>query len=166
MNLAGITTLFNPQHIRRGADLGAAERAVMGQQREAPPAELGAAAQYDREIADLVRELASTPERPAHIEVASPHFARGGDRPYFGSIPDFGKPGDGYAISGVSKESPAARGGLQGGDRIVRLGESAIANLEDFDSALRKHKGGETVPVVVIRDGQEVSLEVTLDPPR
>ncbi len=117
-------------------------------------------------VTDLVRELASTPERPAHIEVASPQFARGGDRPYFGSIPDFGKPGDGYAISGVSKESPAARGGLQGGDRIVRLGESAITNLEDFDSALRKHKGGDTVPVVVIRDGQEVRLEVTLDPPR
>ena len=117
-------------------------------------------------VTGLVRDLASTAERPAHIEVASPRFARGGDRPYFGSIPDFGKPGDGYAISGVSKESPAARGGLLGGDRIVRLGESAIANLEDFDSALRKHKGGDTVPVVVIRDGQEVSLEVTLDPPR
>jgi len=117
-------------------------------------------------VTDIVRELASAPERPAYIEVASPRFARGGDRPYFGSIPDFGKPGDGYAISGVSKESPAARGGLAGGDRIVRLGDSAITNLEDFDSALRKHKGGDTVPVVVVRDGQEVRLEVTLDPPR
>jgi hypothetical protein len=117
-------------------------------------------------VTDLVRELARAPERPAYIEVASPQFARGGDRPYFGSIPDFGKPGGGYAISGVSKESPAARGGLQGGDLIVRLGESAVTNLDDFDSALRKHKGGETVPVVVMRAGAEVTLEVTLDPPR
>jgi hypothetical protein len=117
-------------------------------------------------VTELVRGLATAPERPAYVEVASPQFARGGDRPYFGSIPDFGKPGGGYAISGVAKDSPAARGGLAGGDLIVRVGESAITNLEDFDSALRKHKGGDTVPVVVLRGGQEVSLEVTLGPPR
>jgi hypothetical protein len=117
-------------------------------------------------VTDVVRELATAPERPGYIEVASPQFARGGDRPYFGSIPDFGKPGGGYAISGVSKDSPAARGGLMAGDLIIRVGESAITNLEDFDSALRKHKGGETVPVVVRRNDQEVRLDVTLGPPR
>ncbi len=120
-----------------------------------------------RLVADLVGELATAPDRPAYIEVASKMFARGGgDRPYFGSIPDFGKPGKGYAITGVTKESPAARGGLQGGDVIVRLGASAVTGLEDFDSALRKHKGGDTVPVVVLRDGAEVALEVVLDPPK
>ena len=117
-------------------------------------------------VTDVIRELATAPGRPAYIEVASPQFARGGDRPYFGSIPDFGKPGGGYAISGVAKDSPAARGGLAGGDLIVRLGESAITNLEDFDSALRKYKAGETVPVVVLREGKEVRLAVKLDPPR
>ena len=49
---------------------------------------------------------------------------------------------------------------------IVRVGQSAITNHEDFDSALRKHKGGDTVPVVVLRDGKELGLEVTLGPPR
>ena len=117
-------------------------------------------------VTDVVRELAEAAKRPAYIEVASTQFARGGDRPYFGSIPDFGKPGGGYAISGVSKDSPAARGGLEGGDLIVRLGGSAVTNLDDFDSALRKHKGGDAVPVVVVRGGVEVTLEVTLDPPR
>jgi hypothetical protein len=120
-----------------------------------------------RLVADIVRDLATAPERPAYIEVASKQFARGGgDRPYFGSIPDFGKPGKGYAITGATKDSPAAKGGLKGGDVIVRLGESAVTGLEDFDSALRKHKGGETVPVVVLRDGAEVTLQITLDPPK
>jgi len=120
-----------------------------------------------RLVADIVRDLATAAERPAYIEVASKQFARGGgDRPYFGSIPDFGKPGKGYAITGATKDSPAAKGGLKGGDVIVRLGESAVTGLEDFDSALRKHKGGETVPVVVERDGAEVTLQVTLDPPK
>ena len=93
-------------------------------------------------------------------------LAGGGDRPYFGSIPDFATNAEGYAISGVAKDSPAARGGLEGGDLIVRLGESAVKGLEDFDNALRKYRGGDAVPVVVRRGGQEVTLEVTLDPPR
>lgn len=117
-------------------------------------------------VTAVVRDLASRPDRPAYVEVAAPAFARGGDRPYFGSIPDFGNPGNGYSISGVAKDSPAAKGGLRAGDRIVRVGTSAIANLEDFDSALRKHKGGDTVPVVVVRDGAEVTLDVTLGPPK
>jgi hypothetical protein len=117
-------------------------------------------------VTDVVAELASGP-RPDYREVASTMFARGGgDRPYFGSIPDFGKPGGGYAISGVAKDSPAANGGLQGGDVIVRLGESAITGLDDFDSALRKHKGGERVPVVVRRGGADVTLEVLLGQPK
>ena len=49
---------------------------------------------------------------------------------------------------------------------IVRLGESAVTGLEDFDNALRKYGGGDTVPVVVQRNGMEVSLDVTLGPPR
>lgn len=120
-----------------------------------------------RLIAAIIRDLATAPEPPAYIEVASKMFqGGGGDRPYFGSIPDFAKPGGGYAITGVSKGSPAAQGGLQGGDIIVRLGDSAITGLEDFDSALRKHKAGEAVPVVVKRDGVEKTLTVTLGDPR
>jgi acetylornithine deacetylase/succinyl-diaminopimelate desuccinylase-like protein len=117
-------------------------------------------------VTDAVAELASASPPPAYVEVASKQFARGGDRPYFGSIPDFGKPGGGYAISGVTKDSPAAKGGLQAGDLIVRVGESAIAGLEDFDSALRKHKAGEVVPVVVQRAGAEVTLQVELGKPK
>ena len=64
-----------------------------------------------------------------------------GDRPYFGSIPDFGveSPG-GYAISGVTKGGPAEVGGLKGGDIIIRFGDTKIAGLDDFDGALRQHR--------------------------
>ena len=48
----------------------------------------------------------------------------------------------GYAISGVSKDSPADKGGLKGGDVIIKFGDSKIGSLEDFDSALRKYKRG------------------------
>ena len=77
------------------------------------------------------------------------------------------KPGEpGYGISGVTKASPAEKGGLKGGDVIVKLGDTKVANLDDFDAALRKFKAGDKVPVVVKRDGKDVTLTVTLGAPR
>jgi len=127
-----------------------------------------------RRVADLVTDVAAAiaeaPARP-HFFESPAHFAhptqQSGDRPFFGSIPDFGveNPG-GYAISGVTKGGPADTGGLAAGDIIIRLGETKIASLEDFDAALRTHRAGDKVPVRVKRGGKEVQLEVTLEPPR
>jgi Zn-dependent M28 family amino/carboxypeptidase len=118
-------------------------------------------------VAEIALHVAEAAERPKYLETASTQrLGGGGDRPYFGSIPDFAQEQPGYAITGVAKDSPAAKGGLQGGDVIVKFGESRIGNLEDFDSALRKYKGGDRVPVVVKRDGKEVTLQVTLGEPR
>jgi len=49
---------------------------------------------------------------------------------------------------------------------IVQFGKSKVGNLEDFDSALRKFKAGDKVPVTVLRKGKRVTLQVVLDPPR
>lgn len=117
-------------------------------------------------VTDFAITLANADERPRYQATQRSSQPRSGDRPYFGSIPDFAEDVEGYAISGVAKDSPAAKGGLQGGDVIIRFGESKISNLEDFDSALRKYKAGDKVKVAVLRDGQHVDLEVTLDPPR
>ncbi len=125
-----------------------------------------------RRVAQMVTECAlalETAERPAFVEskVSSVTLdAPKSDRPYFGSIPDFGQEQPGYGLSGVSKGSPAESAGLKAGDVIVGLGESKIGNLEDFDSALRKHTAGEKVPVTIKRGHDEMKLEVTLGPPR
>jgi len=117
--------------------------------------------------ADVTVALLEDAERPEYVVVKPRRVASsGGKRPYFGSIPDFGSQETGFAISGVATGGPADRAGLTGGDVIVRFGESKIGNLEDFDNALRKFKGGDRVPTVVLRDGKEVAFEVTLDPPR
>lgn len=116
---------------------------------------------------DVVIHTAETQKRPEYLEVAAKaDIQRQGSRPYFGSIPDFSGEGEGYAISGVSPKSPAANGGLKGGDRIVQFGESKIANLSDFDLALRNFSAGDEVDVTVLRDGQRVKLKVKLAKPR
>ena len=95
-----------------------------------------------RRVADLMADvavaLAEAPEKP-HLAMSKVGFAQptqqGGDRPFFGSIPDFGveSPG-GYALSGVTKGGPADAGGLKAGDIITRFGDTKIAGLDDFDA--------------------------------
>ncbi|HET6422310.1 MAG TPA: M20/M25/M40 family metallo-hydrolase [Planctomycetaceae bacterium] len=115
----------------------------------------------------LIVMTAENPERPNYIEVKqAPNAQRGGNRPYFGTIPDFASEGEGYGISGAAAGSPAEKGGLKGGDRIIALGENKVTGLDDFDLALRKFKPGEEISVTVTRDGKPVVLKVTLEPPR
>jgi hypothetical protein len=116
---------------------------------------------------DVVIHTAETQKRPEYLEVAGKaDVRRQGSRPYFGSIPDFSSEGVGYAISGVSPKSPAAAGGLKGGDRIVQFGKSKVSDLSDFDLALRNFTAGDEVDVTLLRDGEKVKLKVTLAKPR
>jgi S1-C subfamily serine protease len=48
----------------------------------------------------------------------------------------------------------------------VKFGGNPVANLDDFDAALRKFKAGDEVEVTVVRDKNEVALKVTLEPPK
>jgi membrane-associated protease RseP (regulator of RpoE activity) len=81
---------------------------------------------------------------------------------YMGTIPDMTPQELGVRITGVREESPADRGGLQGGDVIVEFGGKEITDLYAYTYALREHKPGDTVIVVVVREGERLSLEVTL----
>lgn len=120
-----------------------------------------------RTVTEAAIAIATAPERPKFVEVKSNQFAGGGgDRPYFGSIPDFAQDKPGYALMGVTKGSPAEKAGLRAGDIIVQFGESKVGNLSDFDSALRKFKAGDKVPIVAHRGHETINLQVVLDPPK
>jgi len=119
-------------------------------------------------VADIAEHLAVAPKPPTYVEVKSgpARIGGGGDRPYFGSIPDFSQEKPGYALMGVTKGGPAEKGGLKSGDIIVKLGDAKIGNLEDFDIALRKYKAGDKVTVTATRDDKDTKFEIVLDPPR
>jgi hypothetical protein len=122
-------------------------------------------------VVDLIEEVVAntdeTPERPNYLEVkGQARIDRQGSRPYFGSVPDFSSEDKGYAISGVTAGSPADKGGLKGGDRIIEFGGRKITNLDDFDLALRRFSAGDEVKITALRAGKEVKLTVTLGKPR
>ena len=123
-----------------------------------------------RRVARLVEEvtvtLANAEDRPEYVFTGNQRTRPTGNRPYLGTVPDFAAEGAGYVLSGVVQGGPAEQAGIRGGDSIVRLADSKIGGLEDIDSALRKHKAGDRVQVVVLRDKQQMTFEVTLGKPQ
>jgi S1-C subfamily serine protease len=106
-------------------------------------------------------------KRPLFTKVKEPASPRGmgrgaGHGTWFGSVPDMTTEVEGVLFSDVRPGSPAAKAGLRGGDRMIRFAGKEIKNLMDFTYMLRTHKPGETVEVVVIRGGNEVTVPVTL----
>ena len=122
-------------------------------------------------VADLMEAMVNATvdqtDRPEFVEVKTQASTnRGGTRPYVGTIPEFGNEEPGYAISGVTSGGPGEKGGLKGGDRIIKIGPHPVTNLDDFDAALRKFAAGDAVDFVVVREKKEMTFKVTLDPPR
>ncbi len=120
-------------------------------------------------IASATVDMASSADKPAFVAVVenNPHSGvssgGGGYGPYFGSIPDFGQTENGVKFSDVKPGSPAAKAGLQAGDVLIQFGDKPIKNLYDFTDALRRSKIGDIVPVTVLRDGKELTVEVKLE---
>ncbi|MGV3657231.1 MAG: PDZ domain-containing protein [Chitinophagaceae bacterium] len=69
----------------------------------------------------------------------------------------------GAQIVTVSKGSAADRHGLQAGDIITKIGDKTIEKAEDVTKAVREHKPGERVDVMLIRKGKEQKHTVELD---
>jgi C-terminal processing protease CtpA/Prc len=124
------------------------------------------AAQVADIAAQLAQQVGAQQTRLTYKSVPAP--APQGDLRSFnaslGTIPDYAGPPNGQKgvlLAGVRAGGGADKAGLLRGDILVRLGKNAISSVEDFMYALNAHKPGETVAVVVLRDGKEVTLEAT-----
>ncbi len=121
-------------------------------------------------IAEVTTRLASDETRPRFIRVAEPpQSATGSDTgggtgygPLFGSVPDFNEPPTGVRFADVRDGTPAALAGLRAGDILIKFDGKDIANLYDFTYALRAHKAGDLVPVVVLRGAHTIEAKVLL----
>ncbi|MGY8731017.1 MAG: M28 family peptidase [Pirellulales bacterium] len=117
---------------------------------------------------EIIVSIAQADERPNFKKAEKKRNVEntGGDRPYFGSIPDYSDNTDGLPLTGVATNGPAEKAGIKPKDVVIGLGKYKIGGIEDFDSALRKFKAGDKVPVKVLRAGKELTLTIILGSPR
>lgn len=72
-----------------------------------------------------------------------------------------------YSASGqqglaIIANSPAQRAGLQIGDIITAIGEQKISYEKSFSDALYRHRKGDQIELTLLRDGQELKIQVNL----
>lgn len=68
----------------------------------------------------------------------------------------------GALISSVSADGPADKGGLMGGDIILKINEQAIPEVEDLPRIVAENDVGAEVPVVFWRDGKKQTVNVII----
>jgi Zn-dependent M28 family amino/carboxypeptidase len=120
-------------------------------------------------VGELVLALASYPDSiPFEREPAgagSPYRGEGYggySRAYLGIVPDFTEGGEGLKLAGVSEGSPAEAAGLKGGDVMVSFDGRTVKDLRDLSYLLKEKKAGDTVEIVVLRGGEELTFHTVL----
>ncbi len=110
------------------------------------------------------------------VNEAEPVYARASAAPamsgdsrgygaYLGTVPDFRameSTEGGVLLSDVRPGGPAEVAGIRGGDRVMKIAGTTIANLYDMTYALQDHKPGQTVDVVVMRGEKELTVRAIL----
>jgi serine protease Do len=63
----------------------------------------------------------------------------------------------------VIPNGPAAKAGLKDGDIITKVGNDTITPTNSLQALVGKHKVGEKVTLTIIRDGNQQTIDVTLE---
>ncbi len=78
-----------------------------------------------------------------------------------GVIPDYLFNGKGMRIDGVKDNRPAFNANLKKGDIITKMGEIEIVDMMTYMKALGAHEKGQTIDIVIIRDGKKDTRKLT-----
>lgn len=77
-----------------------------------------------------------------------------------GIMPSYTANEPGLKVDGVSEGKPAQKAGILTGDVIIQIGDLPIKDIQQYMEALGKFEKGQTVPVKVKRNGEEVTVSV------
>jgi S1-C subfamily serine protease len=69
---------------------------------------------------------------------------------------------EGAQVVNVTDNGAAKKAGIAEGDVIVKVGDRAVRNAAELIVAVRQYEPGQTVPVVLARQGRELTIQVTL----
>ena len=77
-------------------------------------------------------------------------------------LKSFFKVDNGVLITEVMEDSPAKKAEFKAGDVVIRLADQTIESADDLTKAVRGHKPGDKVDVVIIRDKKQKTINVEL----
>ena len=80
-----------------------------------------------------------------------------------GVVPDYLYEDTGMRIDGVTEGRPGDVGGMQRGDIIIGMGERKVDDIYAYMEALASFNSGDSITVTVLREGEEVPLNVRFD---
>jgi aminopeptidase YwaD len=113
-------------------------------------------------VAALAKAIDQNQARPTYaVAKSSGMGGRTGFNISLGTIPSYTESTDGMVIDGVRDNSPAAKAGLKGGDKIVMLAGKDIKNVQDYTKMLGEMKADVEYEVVVVRGSDRLTLKIT-----
>lgn len=78
-----------------------------------------------------------------------------------GVMPSYTSDAAGLLVDGVTDGRPAQKAGIQTGDIITQIGDFTIKDMQSYMDALGKFEKGQQVPVKIIRNKEEKTVQVT-----
>ncbi|MDX2001068.1 MAG: M28 family peptidase [Chitinophagales bacterium] len=111
-------------------------------------------------IKDLLKRTAPLPYAKVQMTASQTGTSRG-FTVYLGTIPDYVAEVEGVKLSGVREGGPAERAGLKKDDIIIKLAGKDIKNVYDYTYVLGDLKAGEKIDISILRDGKQLTLEIT-----
>lgn len=73
---------------------------------------------------------------------------------------------EGVLVRAVLKDTPAEKAGLKAGDVITKVGPDPVRTPEELARRLRSQRSRGTIALTVVRNRQEITVNVTLEPER
>lgn len=77
-----------------------------------------------------------------------------------GIMPSYADSKDGLQIDGVTEKRPADLAGIRAGDVLIRIGKCEVKEVYSYMDCLSKVNSGDELPVTVLRDGKEMTVNV------
>jgi Zn-dependent M28 family amino/carboxypeptidase len=114
-------------------------------------------ANITRLTGDILKRLADADDRVVYTDPPKPK-----PRPRLGVQPSQEPHERGVALQGVVPGGPAATAGLQAGDVLLSVAGQTVRSQKDLQLVLGRLTPGKPVAVVVLREGNEVTVTVTL----
>jgi hypothetical protein len=110
-----------------------------------------------------VIEYLDTIDKDQMVFIESPGQQRQSMRlegPTLGVLPDYGFDGKGMKITGTSSGGPGDTSGLQSGDVIIGIGDMMFEDIYGYMEALNAHEKGQLTTITIVREGEEITLEL------